>query len=291
MYKVDNAVIMAAGASSRFAPLSYECPKALIEVKGEILIERQIRQLREAGIQEIYVVVGYKAEQFDYLQEKFGVHIIMNKDYLTRNNHSSIYTVRDILRNTYICSADNYFLHNPFESRVHDSYYAALYSDGPTGEWCMQTDDAGYITQVQVGGSDSWYMLGHAFWSEDFSRKFIPLLLEAYAKPETRDLFWENIYISNIHQLSMQMRKYSDDVIFEFDSIDELREFDTSYVEDTRSAILKDIARRLDGKESEIINICAYKGKNAAAAGIRFEFRHESYMYDYNNQMLRRYRE
>ena len=44
-YKVDNAIIMAAGTSSRFAPLSYEMPKALIEVKGEILIERQIRQL------------------------------------------------------------------------------------------------------------------------------------------------------------------------------------------------------------------------------------------------------
>ena len=37
-YKVDNAVIMAAGTSSRFAPLSYEYPKALIRVKGEVLI-------------------------------------------------------------------------------------------------------------------------------------------------------------------------------------------------------------------------------------------------------------
>lgn len=41
--KVDNAIIMAAGTSSRFAPLSFERPKALIEVRGEILIERQIR--------------------------------------------------------------------------------------------------------------------------------------------------------------------------------------------------------------------------------------------------------
>ena len=60
----------AAGTSSRFAPLSYEMPKALTEVKGEILIERQIRQLHEAGIKEIYIIVGYKAEQFEYLREK-----------------------------------------------------------------------------------------------------------------------------------------------------------------------------------------------------------------------------
>ena len=53
MHKVDNAIILAAGASSRFAPLSYERHKALIEVKGEVLIERQIRQLREAGVEKI----------------------------------------------------------------------------------------------------------------------------------------------------------------------------------------------------------------------------------------------
>ena len=73
MYKVDNAVIMAAGTASRFAPLSYEKPKALITVRGEVLIERQIRQLQEAGVPEIYIVTGYKAEMFSYLEEKFGV--------------------------------------------------------------------------------------------------------------------------------------------------------------------------------------------------------------------------
>ena len=88
--RVDNAVILAAGVSSRFAPLSYEIPKALIEVRGEVLIERQIRQLKEAGIPEIYVVTGYKAEKFGYLKEEFGVKLIHNHDFLVRNNNSSI---------------------------------------------------------------------------------------------------------------------------------------------------------------------------------------------------------
>ena len=47
---------MAAGTSSRFAPLSYEKPKGLLKVKGEILIECQIRQLQEAGITDITIV-------------------------------------------------------------------------------------------------------------------------------------------------------------------------------------------------------------------------------------------
>jgi len=145
MYKVDNAIIMAAGVSSRFAPLSYERPKTFTEVKGEILIERQIKQLQTAGISDIYVIVGYKAEQFEYLIEKFGVHIILNSEYMIRNNHSSIFAARSIIKNTYICSADNYFQINPFEKEVDDSYYAAVYAEGETNEWCMQEDDDGYM--------------------------------------------------------------------------------------------------------------------------------------------------
>ena len=88
--QVDNAIIMAAGTSSRFAPISYERPKALISVKGEILIERQIRQLKAAGVPEIIVVTGYMKEQFLYLRKRFGVTIIENPEYSTRNNNISV---------------------------------------------------------------------------------------------------------------------------------------------------------------------------------------------------------
>ncbi len=80
------------------APLSFERPKALIEVRGEILIERQIRQLREAGIEEIVIITGYMAEQFEYLKEKYKVILIHNPDYLIRNNNSSIYAARNYLK-------------------------------------------------------------------------------------------------------------------------------------------------------------------------------------------------
>ena len=76
--KVDNAIILAAGTSSRFAPLSYERHKALTEVRGEVLIERQIRQLQAAGVPEIYIVTGYRHEQFEYLPAKFGIKLLHN---------------------------------------------------------------------------------------------------------------------------------------------------------------------------------------------------------------------
>lgn len=288
MYKVDNAIIMAAGVSSRFAPLSFETPKALTEVKGEILIERQIRQLQEAGVKEIYIIVGYKAEQFEYLQDKLDVRLIKNDAYMTRNNHSSIYAARDVIRNTYICSGDNYFLNNPFEREVEESYYAAVYADGDTREWCMRTDADDYITQVEVGGRNAWYMLGHAFWSEDFSKRLLEFLEKEYDHPETVGLFWENIFINHLDVLKMKMRKYPEDFIFEFDSIDELRQFDETYISDTRSAILKEIAEQLNGTEAEIQEIEPLKNTSTEVSGVRFSFRDKKYSYTYSDQLLRR---
>ncbi len=287
MYQVDNAVIMAAGTASRFAPLSYERPKALISVKGEVLIERQIRQLKEAGVSEIYIVVGYKAEQFAYLEEKCGVHLVLNPDYNTRNNNASIYAVRHILGNTYICSADNYFSENPFESAVSESYYAAVYADGPTKEWCMDCDEDGTITHVTVGGSDAWYMLGHTFWSEAFSRKFVEILEAEYDLPETADLLWESIYMKHMDELSMKIRKYSDEVIFEFDTLDELRLFDTSYVQNTRSEILRAVAEQLGCAESEIVQVTAYKDSTNEAAGFTFDVGDRHYGYAYTEKKIR----
>lgn len=288
MHKVDNAVIMAAGTASRFAPLSYEQPKALITVKGEVLIERQIRQLREAGVPEIYIVVGYKAEKFKYLEEKMGVHIVENPDYLTRNNNASINAVKDIIGNTYICSADNYFSENPFEREVSDCYYAAVYADGPTKEWCLGYDSEGTITSVNVGGADAWYMLGHTFWDRTFSKGFLEILEREYDLPETADLLWESIYMKHLDTLKMKIRKYSDDVVFEFDTLDELREFDETYVCDTRSEILKSVAEELGCGEDDIRKVVAYKDETNEAAGFTFECKGLEYKYSYNDKKLRR---
>lgn len=288
MHIVDNAVIMAAGTASRFAPLSYEKPKALIPVKGEVLIERQIRQLQEAGVPEIYIVVGYQAEKFAYLAEKFGVHIVENPDFLTRNNNASIYAVKDILKNTYICSADNYFAENPFERAVSDCYYAAVYADGPTKEWCLSCDGDGTICEVQVGGENAWFMLGHTFWDEAFSKMFRKILEAEYDLPETADLLWESIYMNHLDELKMKIRKYESDVVFEFDTLDELRVFDTSYVDDTRSEILKEVAGQLGCGEREIREVTAYKDSTNAAAGFTFCCGGERYRYSYEDQNLRR---
>lgn len=282
--RVDNAIIMAAGTASRFAPISYEKPKALITVKGEVLIERQIRQLKEAGIHEIIVVTGYKAEQFEYLRKKLGVTLVHNPEYLTKNNHSSIYAVKDYLKNSYICSSDNYFLQNPFENEVENSFYSCVFAKGKTQEWCI-SEKNGWIENVVVSGEDSWVMLGHVFWSKSFSEKFISILEEEYNRPETADKLWETIYIEHIKELPLAIKKYPDDYIFEFDTLDELREFDLTYWNNSDSNILKKCADELGIEEKDLTQIKAFKDKNNAAAGFTF-FAGRKYKYFYKTKQM-----
>ena len=277
-----NAIIMAAGTSSRFVPLSAERPKGLLEVKGEILIERQILQLQEVGISDITIVVGYKAEMFDYLKEKFGVSIVVNEDYYRYNNTSSLIRVLDKLGNTYICSSDNYFLKNVFIEEHTQSYYSALYADGETDEYCLTIDAMDNITGVSVGGHDAWYMIGHVYFSEEFSKAFKQLLSVEYEKEETKQGYWEDVYIRYINELPlMRVHRYKKHDIEEFDSIDELRLFDESYINDTRSTVVKAIAKEMNCSEAELSKFTRIKHEGDY---LLFTFQKGAITYRYNEQ-------
>lgn len=275
-----NAVILAAGTASRFVPLSAERPKGLLEVKGEVLIERQICQLIEAGINDITVVVGYKSGMFSYLQDMFGVHLVLNEDYDRYNNTSSIIRVLDRLHDTYICSSDNYFPENVFHEDPKQSYYSALFADGKTSEYCIKTNDSDEIINVTIGGQNSWYMIGHVYFSHDFSEAFKKVMVEEYNREETRLGYWEDVYIRHINELpKMLIHKYDTHDIEEFDSIDELRHFDKSYINNTRSAILKDIAERLSCTESDMHN---FRRVKRVGVPILFTFQVYDTVYQYN---------
>ena len=87
--------------------------------------------------------------------------------------------------------------------KLEGSYYSAVYAPGKTGEWCIMEKD-GWIQSVTVGGADAWVMLGHVFWSEDFSRTFLSILEEVYHRPETAGKLWETIYLEHIDRLPVR---------------------------------------------------------------------------------------
>lgn len=275
-----NAIIMAAGTSSRFVPLSAEHPKGLLNVKGEILIERQIRQLHEAGITDITLVVGYKAEDFAYLREKYGVGIVLNDEYEKYNNTSSLIRVLDKLGNTFICSSDNYFPKNVFTDRASESYYSALYATGETQEYCIDVDTDDNITSVKAGGQDSWYMVGHVYFSSDFSKQFAALLRKEYENETTRHGYWEDVYIRFIDSLpKMKIHRYDESDIYEFDTLDELRKFDERYVKESGSKVIKEIAEVMHCQESDLTGFCKEKHPGSH---LQFTFKKGGCLYRYN---------
>ncbi len=64
-----KAVILAAGKGIRMKPLTDNLPKPLIEVKGKTILERQLTELKKAGITECIIVTGYLGNR---IKEKIG---------------------------------------------------------------------------------------------------------------------------------------------------------------------------------------------------------------------------
>lgn len=221
-----NAIILAAGKSSRFAPFTYEKPKGLFRVKGEVLIERQIEQLREAGIEEIYVVVGYMKEKFFYLEQKYPrLKLIVNNEFGKKGNLYSVYQAKEYLSNTYICCADHYFKSNPFiyDNPDNHSWRACTYETGKFREFAVTVSDAGVITDTSIGGQDSLAQVGCAYLNEGFSSRFRSLMESEINDFGVATMFWEEFYEKHIKQLTFYCRKFSEDSIFEFENIDDLR--------------------------------------------------------------------
>lgn len=277
-YKVKNAVIMAAGMSSRFVPLSYEKPKALLKVKGDILIEREIKQLQEAGITNIIIVVGYLKEKLFYLGEKYNVDIVVNEDYYRFNNTSTLIRVADKLDNTYICSSDNYFTENPFETYVYKSYYSAVFEADETDEYCLTYNKKDRITGITIGGKASWYMMGHVYFDREFSKKFVRILKDEYKNTLTKQQLWENLYMRYIDELDLYIRRYDSEVIKEFDSLEELRSFDEKYLNNANSQIFNNICKLLNISEEEITEITPIK-KGLTNSSFCFTVRGKKYVY------------
>lgn len=109
-------------------------------MKGEILIERQIEQLRLADVEDIYIVVGYMKEKFFYLEQKYGVKLIVNNEFGSNGNLYSLYVAREHIHNAFICCAGHYFVRNTFvaENPDNHSYQVCTYQEGKIPRICCR---------------------------------------------------------------------------------------------------------------------------------------------------------
>jgi choline kinase len=89
-----RAVILAAGEGSRLRPLTDRQPKCLVELCGAPLLDRQVATLGSAGITDVTVVVGYRADAV----VARGYRTVLNPDYAATNMVHSLFCARDAFR-------------------------------------------------------------------------------------------------------------------------------------------------------------------------------------------------
>lgn len=267
----QNAILLAAGYGMRMIPIQQERPKALLCVRGEKLIERQIRQLQEVGIRNITIVVGFMKEKFDYLIDLFGVKLVVNPLYYRKNNLASLALVRDQIANTYVLPCDLYCAQNPFSTSELYSWY--LMSDLPDAESDVRINRKKEIVKTARGEGLS--MVGISYLcGEDADR--VRANLAAYDRnPRFDDCFWEEaLYEKN--KMFVQARQVSAGDVIEINTFEELRAID-----DTSSHLHSDalslIASCLHCKEAELSEIQVLK-KGMTNRSFSFTCRGDKYI-------------
>lgn len=233
MHFIKRAILMAAGRGERLMPLTGEIPKPLIPVHGTPMIESMIGALGRQGITEIHVVVGYMADRFAYLEDKYpGVRLIPNPLYDRCNNISSLYAAREYLEDVLIADADQLVRDDSALAPAFErSGYNAVRCTGPTREWLMQTDAEGIVTSCsRTGGTEGWQLYSISRWSAADGARLRARLEEAFADENRRNLYWDDVPMFLYPgDFRLGVREMDTAAVTEIDDLHELAAEDPSY--------------------------------------------------------------
>lgn len=199
------AVILAAGKSSKFFPPLYDKPKGLFEYQGEVLIERQIRQLHEAGIGDVTVVIGYEKERFFYLAEKMGVNLVVSPNWADEGSLASMALVRDRLGGSFACYADQWYERNPFlgfKPRGRSVRMAQEQTDA-TREFVVDEAADGRLSGMRTGAGSGLCMVGAVYLTPEFADKLMLLWDKERSWLGTRGMFWEQFWGRHADELPL----------------------------------------------------------------------------------------
>jgi choline kinase/phosphatidylglycerophosphate synthase len=96
-----HAVILAAGVGRRLGPQNDAAPKVMLAFDGASLLARHLRILRQVGVAQVSLVIGYQADQIRAalpgLSEGLTVHTIENPDF-REGSVVSLWAAREVLR-------------------------------------------------------------------------------------------------------------------------------------------------------------------------------------------------
>ena len=229
-YRAKRAVFIAAGFGSRLVPITFNTPKPLVRVKGTRIIDHLLDACLEAGIEEIYIVRGYLAEQFDQLLYKYPtIKFLENPVYNEANNISSSMIAKELLSNAYVFEADLLLSNPKIITKYHyTSDFLAIKKDR-TDDWCFEVKDK-VITEEKVGGEDCWQMVGISYWNAEDGKKLANDIPEVYIMPGGKERYWEQVpLVYKKKNYAVEVRECFDEDIVEIDTFKELKQIDPTY--------------------------------------------------------------
>lgn len=236
MNKVRRAIIMAAGIGSRLRPITLHTPKPLVKVHGVRMIDTVLRGLLEQGIAEIYIVVGYRKEQFAALKRDYPqIKLIENPYYAECNNISSLFAAREHLEDAMILDGDLIIRNPAVLSRAFErSGYNAIWTDGQTEEWLMQAENGMVRSCSRTGGSGGWQLFSISRWTQDDGRKLKRLLELEFLEKRNRQIYWDDVpMFCHFQEFQLQVYPMQPEDVIEIDSFAELAALDAAYTEGT----------------------------------------------------------
>lgn len=232
MHRAERAVIVAAGEGKRMRPVTLETPKPLVKVNGVRMIETAIGALHENGIEEIYVVVGYRKEQFQFLEQRYaGLRLIENPYYDSCNNISSLYAAREHIENAFILDGDQLIRNSAaLAPEFERSGYNAVWTDGETDEWLLQVEDGLVRACSRTGGKHGWQLYSVSRWSAEDGRRLRKQLEIEFEQKGNRQIYWDDVPLfCYAEDYALGIREMRRGDVIEIDSLAELAALDRSY--------------------------------------------------------------
>ena len=250
----QRAVILAAGFGMRMVPINTEITKGLLEVNGEPLIERIIKQLHEVGIKEIYVVVGFMKEKYEYLIDEYGVELVVNADYAGKNNLHSMNLVREHLENAYVIPCDIWCDRNPFHR--HEMYSWYMVSDLVDNESTVRVNrKMELVTVPENAGGNA--MIGICYLIKE-DADTVSKRIAVLCKDQKYDgAFWEEALYNKNRMMVAARVVHSSDVV-EINTYEQLRELDGNS-NHLKTDAIQVICEALAVKPEEVTDITVLK--------------------------------
>ena len=235
-----QAVILAAGMGKRLGELTKGNTKCMIEVGGETLISRLLRQLDKHALSKIILVVGYKAQELkDYLatlQVQTPIEFVENTVYDKTNNIYSLYLAKDYLttEDTLLFESD-LIMEDAVISKLIEHPYPDLALVDKYESWMDGTvvtlDEENRIqrfipnSQFKYEEIPSYYKTVNVYkFSQQFSANMYVPFLEAYCTALGKNEYYEQVLrvITMLDNSGMRALPLTGEQWYEIDDIQDL---------------------------------------------------------------------